>query len=613
MSNLNNTAIISYGAFRFPVETETTGLSVLPEFDEAKRTVIFNRYIFTIETTLAGRAIDAAVRNVVRQLTKPGYPFIYGGTGLGVGVNIGGIRDAVWGPTPISCDVKPLGGGNAVKLIWRVEVHIPDCSDAIYAFAAMEYNYSLHFSIDASGYTKRTYTGFVRVPMTRGRGPMDRIVPDSADWYREQINPPPLFGFRRTPGEFNLSMDKARLDFSITDEQMSPNIPPPGIIRAEADHTATSVPGKLVFWNCTLNATYELALGSGATFATAREAFFTLLKDRVGTTLAAFGVANFWNNAGGGGGFGGQKGSRLDNKVTRGAVIPVSFSMSEPNIYGNPTARYSCTYQVKGASLKEMLVVSGLYRPVVDGDWRLWQASVSNTIGPRGHANLIFSPGDDAIVDLCGPSPSVELRTNADNNSAGLGSIPPGTFPEPTPEASWLGWENEIHIEANNATTPVVTLPQQVIDGISGGIIGALDDPTTGFPPPGITTLPNVPPPEGLKTWILPKDGEFFTPPKNPKGTTGGTTQSRKQQAYLYMIGRAARVWYGVPQPYLLKWGTAKLTPANRPDKGEGFWGGWIGDVGWPVYGARWKLRYAVEGDLPQSDIPVSQNPFSQA
>ena len=209
------------------METVTTGISVVPEYDAAGRTVVHNTYTWTIETYLTGTATDAAVRAAVQQLTKPAYPFRYTNRGLGVVVNIGSVRDVVWGPKPISCDVVPLGAGNGVKLVWKVAARIPDCADAVYSFAMAEWNYTIQYSIDATGYSRRTHTGFVRIPVTR-TSPSSRSIPDSADAYRERINPPLPRGFRRIPGEFTLSMDKARLDFSIVDEQLPPNILPPG-------------------------------------------------------------------------------------------------------------------------------------------------------------------------------------------------------------------------------------------------------------------------------------------------------------------------------------------------------------------------------------------------
>jgi len=81
---------IRYGTYTFGVETETTSLSVVPVFDEAGRAVKHNKYTFTIETVLAGAdSLDASVRRIVQQLTKPAYPFAYTGRGLGVSVNIG--------------------------------------------------------------------------------------------------------------------------------------------------------------------------------------------------------------------------------------------------------------------------------------------------------------------------------------------------------------------------------------------------------------------------------------------------------------------------------------------------------------------------------------------
>lgn len=590
---------IRYGTFTFGAETETTGLSVVPQYDEARRTVIYNKYQFTIETVLAGAPQDAAVRAIVQQLTKPAFPFTYTGRGIGVTVNIGRARDVVWGPTPLSCDVKPLGGGNAVKLTWKVEVHIPDCADAVYQFAMMEFNYSINYSIDATGYTTRTHSGFVRIPQTRVT-PGARGLIDSADAYREAINPRLPFGFRRIPGQFTLSMDKCRLDFSIVDEQLPPNILPPGIIEATAEHTVSSPPMKWMNWDCTLSATYELARGDGATIAAARDAFFRLLRDRVTTTTAAAAVKYPGDLPGG------DAPGREPS-----VVVPVSFSFSEPEIYGHTKAKFVATYMVKGAGITKMLAHSGAWRPTPDGRWFAWTASIPTATGPRGHARLVFDLKDDRIVDLCRET-DFKMGDAADSGGpikgdpvlpvpagaipGGIADIPAGVFPVPTPEKSWLHWESSTAISVDSGIVPLMTLPSAPIREVNDLLGGSW----------GATAAAHD------RRWqgaALPKTDAFLlanTSQVPPENRPGGDYQRRKQSCYLYFRGRAARVRFGIPCPVLQTWGNVKLVPANRHDKGEGFAGGIVGNVGWPVYGASWNLRYWVPEIPSNVDLPVS-------
>lgn len=626
--------VIRYGNYAFNETALTTGLSVVPRFDAAGRTVVANVYNLTIQTTIGGAPMDASVRSIVRQLTKPGFPLIYSGTGLGVSVNIGQVRDSAWGPKPVSCDVKPLGGGNAVTLTWKVQFELPDCADAVYSFQMCEMNFALSFAIDDSGYTTRRYSGFVRVPMTR-IVPNSRNLPDSVDYYREQINPPMIVGFRRVPGTFSISPDKCRLDFDIQDIELGYNVPPPGIVHAEASHTVSSVPGKLVNWNCTLSATYEAAVGSGATASTCRSAFFALLKDRVGATLKSIGGFGGNTTPTGGGGFGGNGGGGARLETYNAAVIPVSFTIDEPNLYGRPTVRFSCTYSVAGLDLKSMLAASGQFRPVPGSSWKLWAASMENTLGPRGHANLVFSPGEDSLVDLCGPLKLVDLRNNSGNPRTGVASIPPGIFPAPTASTSWLGWENAIHLEADHNTVPVVTLRNgryagelinAAVNTAVNGAIGGSGNPAPeagngaifggvfgGQPSTPHTQGPDVPPPAGLK-WDLPKPNSWLAKNIAKMGAVGGDTQWRKQACWLYMIGKAARAGFAVTCPYIIRWGKAKVVPANRRDKGEGFWASAVGDAGGiPVFAGRWKLRYWCEEIPPGFDLPVSQPPQSSS
>ena len=504
--------IIRYNGFTFPVETHTTGLQVEPIPSEDGRTISRNRYTFTIETVLVGTSIDASTRATVRALTKNARPFTYSGTGLGVTINVGRVRDARWGPVPLSCDVKPLGGGNAVKLVWRVSCGVPDCADAVYQFAMMDFAYSITYDVDSSHYTKRTHSGSVTIPMTRsaaGGG----LPPDSADFYRERITPTIPFGFERTPGTFVLSPDRSRLDFTIVDEQMAPNIPPAGIIRVAADHGASCPPANFVTWNFTTSATYELARGSGSTSATARDAFFRFLKDRVGFTLAEIkrlgvgavppirppggippGLLGFVAGAPGGI-VGSTIGAIAARLLARRAgarlpvaaeVLPTQFSFSEPEVYGRTKCRYSFSYTVYNANLTDILGISGLWRPTPDSNWNTWVRTLGVGVLTRGHAGLVFSLDDDSLVDLCRPSPAF---APAPLGGAGGGAGMRGTgaargrggslaeeiaeiFPPPEPDASWLHWEDSVGIEPHNNVVPVVTLPVKVplpVNDIFGG------------------------------------------------------------------------------------------------------------------------------------------------
>ncbi len=290
-----------YGTFVFPTEMETLNATVTPVKDSSKRTIthslvsITMRFLVSVRNS--GRTLEQILNPIVMELQHPGKPFVYAGRGLPLRINVGGTHDVVFGPMPGVVRFEPDGAGKSCHLTWTVEVGIPFCQNAAYT-GPMEFCFGLSYDVDVYGNTTRTYNGHIIVANNRsGDG---RDIRDSADKYRPNINPDLIPGFRRIPGNFNLSEDKSRLDFTITDVQMGPNIPPPGMIDAQASHTLVSVAGKLgTVWNGTISATYELARNGQVTAADARDAFWRLVRDRINDTLSKLGATTIGPTGGG--------------------------------------------------------------------------------------------------------------------------------------------------------------------------------------------------------------------------------------------------------------------------------------------------------------------------
>ncbi|MFO0801475.1 MAG: hypothetical protein U0804_28755 [Gemmataceae bacterium] len=603
MADLPTSAVIRYGAYTFPSNVETTALHVRPQYDQAGRTVVYNEISISLRAVVTGTAIDAAVRAVTQILTKPAYQFVYTGSGYGLTVNVGGPKDVCWGPKPTEASVKPLGGGNAAELTFSVTVRIPDGPSARFDYAPMEFNFSLSYDVDASGYTTRTYTAFVRIPQTRP-APAARTLTDSADRLRESITPALLPGFRRSSQSAHLSDDKCRLDWTVVDTQMPPSTPPPGVVEAHASHSIHCLPGQYVKWQGHIEGTYEIARTGAATVAAARDAFFALVKDRVNYTLSHFGDGST-SELSNGGGSGGGGPRRL-------VVTPVSFSMAEPEIYGRTKAKFGLTYLVSDAFLPTMLQASGMWRPVPGSNWQRWVASLGPVLGPRGHAGLVFSPNDDRIVDLLQPvPPNLALAGNLNQQGRYAGPIPQGIFPDPTPDRSWVSYEMGVFVETDNGVVQVRTLPTKprtakgdvygkpsAGGGVAAGAIGG-----------AVAAIP------GVLQQVFDANPVFFGPLKQAFLGDGGldvkqTPQRRgRQGGALWLVGRAVRLKYSIPAPSASTWGDATLTPANRPDRGEGFWTGVVGNTLWPVHAARWRLRYAMD-TVPGAGAPVVPNPL---
>ena len=619
--------MLTYNGFTFPSDTETTDVAIRPVYDASGRTVVSNTYRLAFRFRVTGSPTDTQIVNLRRVLTHPGKPFVCRNRGLGdLSVNVNSRRDVNWGPKPQELSFKYLGRDNACEVTWQVEFSAPDCQSATYSFAPMEFVYRLRFALDRSGYTTRTYSGHVKVPLTRFAG-RDRFPNDSADAYRDKVYPPLMPGFRRIPGEWELSEDRTTLTFTIVDEQMPPTVPGPDIVDCSASHTVESS-GGLQKWNWTIEGEYEVARGKDK--GAAINSFVRLYKDRVAHMRRAV---------------------RQFNPNQRDPLVLANrFSMSEPEIYGRKTARFSISGLLATCTLEQIFAASGFWRPVPDSDWTRWATSMASTLGPRGNAQLVFDPNEDKIVDPCDP----EIRTPSTpptgrDKATLIGEL----FTEPCPPRrfSWLAYQNELIAENDSGTAELRTLPDEVpvpAPPKTAGVLQSVNNPRALPPgqPPGfvddaatgwfIQFLESLPRSQiervnrelasgrgvetnangGFPPWFPDGGGgsgggtlsPTFTPPPPPEPPVR-VQQRTAPLVYVTMVGSAARVCYPIAQPELTDIGGVRPIPANRLDRGEGFRHAMRANFGHPVYVAKWRLRYALPA-IPSGGLPAPPNPF---
>lgn len=616
---------ISYNGWEFPAESHTEGVSVRPVYDSAGRTVKYNVYSFTIRVMIAGGPTSEIVQSARRRLTKPGAAFQFSGVGMDMAINVTGVRDVVWGPKPQELSFRPLGGGNACELVWHVETAIPDCKNAQYRFAAMEYAYTATFQTDRAGYTTRTITGHLTIPNNRA-GVEGRKLTDSPDQYREQVVPQLLPGFRRVYGPFTISEDRTRLDFSVSDEEMKgKNIPPPYVTDIRASAVVSSSQKGLAQWAGTISAEYEISPDAPDAYIPWRHFFEVLVKDRVEATRKKLG------------------------KHAKG-IVPVAMSLSEPEIYGARKSSFSFTFTFH-SGIKDIFEASGLWRPVPGSDWKRWATSLRmSALDPRGFANLELTVDDDSIVDLC-MSRYSEMSTKPPHEGELRGGGGPELLrptrdqsprpyeaakaleaiaPTPKPAESWLFYETELWLEMDDGAASVRLLPIEQLtakdDAISqmgansAGAFDAFMDTARGFDNGVLGTATK-------SLFNLATFGVFDTGGTGGSGVPGGLGGGRlennpngantasvgrrvRSAAYIYLRGRAARHGYPIPIPKLTDLNGMAPVPANRLDRGEGFGQGikyGAGKTG--IYQARWNLRYALPG-VPDKPLPTPPNPM---
>ena len=149
----------------------------------------------------------------------------------------------------------------------------------------------------------------------------------------------------------------------------------------------------------------------------------------------------------------------------------------------------------------------------------------------------------------------------------------------PSPDASWILYENRLVTEDHQSvmvTTPIPTTPLTADPDNSGLSQPIGSDDNDGFDP-----------------------SPYANEPDSNIQTRGGG------QYYVWLRGKALRAVYNIDPPSISRIGNATATPANRADHGEGF-STWVhGTFGWPIMAANWNLRFLLT-EAPTTVMPPS-------
>jgi hypothetical protein len=429
---LPTVGLVSYNGVEFGAKTNSS-VRAVPHYDQAERTVSYVIYTITAETIISSEAnlnsdTDGDLAELRLRLLTPGGELHYEDKGFGgLTINVDeDSKDVVWGPKPRLLEWKPLGSNQACKVTWQVEVAIPECDDASFEFALMESNWRIQYALDQSGYTRITYSGYIRIPQTRFFV-TSRQMRDNADRYREKIIPPLPAGYRREAQDFVIDESKCRMDYYIVDQQMPPNVPPPGVVLVNASHEVQSpgpegarYPG--YSWSGRLSADYELQ--RDVPRITAYSHFLQLMKERLFETNRAAAAG-------------------------KGALILRSFSMAEPEIYGRKSASFSTTYTYSTTAPRVLLQASGLWRPLSTSDWNKWAVSLGQgALHPRGLDKKFLPIFADSIVDLClDEPPNVVQPTGQIITTRRASILDEIRNTKPPKETSWLWYKVWLWIE----------------------------------------------------------------------------------------------------------------------------------------------------------------------
>jgi hypothetical protein len=520
---------------------------------------------------------DAAVAIVQAQLMQPGKQFVFSDGGVGA-LSVNGLaalsmKDLQWGPMPIECTKANLGMGNAVEILWTVQMMLPCCQTASAGSTGkiMEFNYSVRTEVPEVGLMTRSITGYFTIPMTRMAN--GNAIPDCADAYKgDVLKIPPIIGWKRRQ-EYNLSSDKRTIDFTIVDSQPA-GILAKGCVGMRGSHSmenaSTAVTAQ---FNSSLSMQYTLGPGQPKMLAFLH--FQTLCQDRIG-----------WSK------------QQARSSSPPGDAVLTRFRAIEGLGEDANQVSFEAGWWYT-SSRADCLINSGMFRPIPGDDPNLWSSSVAYIYAdPYGPAGLTVPASADALVSLCDGPRSPVVPNSKSSSSSLMASTPLGSMPAPEEDSSWLYYKIELIIRMNPNTVrqkPLPTKPTKTTQGMGDTPISTRGSQSTGL-------LTNV----SLNqiNYGGTSSGKIVNEPAYPPDVI----QQRTAPSWVAILrGVAIRVAYGIPLPRLVSIGGAKAI-AKEPQWSTGntpeadLWG-------IRVYKREWWLEYFLDQAPDNAAIPVIQNP----
>lgn len=572
--SLPNEVEVSYNDYQFGVMLEPVDISIRYVYDQAGRVVIYHVYTIRLRAKITPEGssdTDNHMAELKATLCEPAGHLRVLGTGFDdLDVNPpggGGVRDVKWGPKPQVLATKQIGDNQAWEITWQCEVAIAPCPDEATSKRPLSWNYNVRWSVDRSGLQTRYINGTVSIAQTR-RNVDSKTVEDNADRLREAVAEFGLIsGFRRIPGSFDLSEDRNTLRFSVTDEQLpSKNTPPPGIIDWSSNHDVESTTG-FAKWIGTISASYEVARNQPKALA------FYYFQRFIFERLQLARNAKY-------------------------SVVPLQLSLSEPEVNGKMTARFTLRYftvdpnmaigagpNLNVLSLRGFLGNTGLWTQPADSGWLNWSKSMvdAKVFSSRGVAGLGFrTPDDDVLLDICDREVTALQSTRRLTEEEKLVNAQFRLdWKRPRPNESWLEYRLRFRIIPRTYTAVMNLLPK---DG----------DPVKRKPPkvdvdaPGKGYLPD------------------YEPAAKPRGDV--IIQERSRPIYLFeMRGEASRAGYTIDMPRPTSIGGRELVPLD--DGGNYFDQETISNFMTPIAKARWRSLYVLTG-IPTKAIQPPPNPL---
>lgn len=407
-----NYGTISYGNYTFSPLRQLE-VSAEPVYDEADRVVTHIKYTLQARRCVVFGGVGnpfGQFQNICNinmaamqdELSQEGLPLVIRDIGFDRPVNtaINSPADIIWGPKPRLLHMRPVGGEFAWEFDWDCEFNVSRCVSpgALNQNPLMAFNYDWTAVVNEQGLMTRTISGYLQVPAVRGQppgSPAGQAVLFNVDAQWDAITFGVPFGFRRTQNVHTINKAKNRIDFAVTDTELTGSAFPAGIVDADIDFSIDSQAGGLFQYLATLSGSLTTAPGYPKSLAAAK--FMLIAIDKEAQLKAA--VSN--------------------SPLMAGAdVIAIAFQMRH-GIFTR-TSHLSITWTL-ACDLKTLLAQSGMWAPVPGTDYQSWKASMDavSVMGNRGVSGLAWNNTDDKLIDICmslAAPPLQEIATNADSN-----------------------------------------------------------------------------------------------------------------------------------------------------------------------------------------------------
>lgn len=508
--------------------------------DEAEQTIMYHRNTIRAHAVVTNaNGTDGDMETIRTKLLEPARQLTFTGKGFGNDLTVGPGDDVRNGPMPSMLSWVPIGANKACEFDWECVACVSKCDNASKApgkqGGIMSMGYTISWSIDEHGMTTRTISGHILIAQGRnGRKPRD-----SADKYLNRVTTPQPKGYRRTSSR-NLSKDRSRLEFTVTDTQIRSNNPfPEHATEIRGRHRIRWQRGEQTSAFLIGHISIDFSPKKGISGTQAWAYFLTLTKARI----------------------------EHANKAKGSKCVFLDGLDVEEDLWGT-ACHFGISYRILGEAtgpngvINGIVSIPGLWQPL-DTSWDKWHASMKDVFSLRGIADMQHTPATDLIIDLCeqGTPPS-ETPSDASGN-------PPYKKPEspnpytPDKKSSYIYHRNTVIPSSHR---PVVRQsPSQAPDYQPTDTGGASQDGHPTFP---------------------------------AQAGTKDTLQEGGQSRYaITMQGTAQRAGYPINKPVLKTSTMTGVTAADYKEVSCKFAQTVAASsFGVPVYTAVWLIEYMIAG-----------------